>query len=188
MTEASFRSYVVRALRQRDFAGAFATISVAHDGVTLKGDEKGFLHVPFARVARMRVGFTEAKQGLIYETRIWLEGEAKPLRLFPDRENLPAYGASIRGIADGLARVGRSDRVEGGVSVFEASLGPALMAPVVLFGLLAATISADPPVWWHFIVIPLIPAVVFGVLVWRSVTRHWPRRLASRAELDLQLP
>jgi len=34
----------------------------------------------------------------------------------------------------------------------------------------------------------LVPSVVLGILVWRAVTRHMPRAVASLAELDVQLP
>ena len=188
MQQASFRTYIVRALKRRDFAGTFANVTVAQDGLTLKGDERGFLHVPFARIARMRVGFTETRSGLIYETKIWLEDEDRPLTLHPDRDNLLGYAAAVRATATALNDAGRFGRVYRGLSTFEALLGPVLMAPVVLFALLGASVSADPPVWWHFLVIPLLPTAVFGLLVWRSVTRHWPRPVASFAELGLQLP
>jgi len=186
----TFRSRIVGALRRHDFDGDFAEVSTAPDGLTLKGADRGFLHVPFERVVRLRVGFTEAKQGLIYEAKVWLDGERAPLAffLYDRREDARGYSGAMRALAASLAESGKLDRVQRGVSLFGALLGPALMVPVVVFALFGASVSADPPVWWHFVVIPLIPSVVLGLLIWRTVTRHMPRAVTSLAELDLQLP
>ena len=185
----TFRSRIVGALRRRDFDGDFAEVSTAPDGFTLKGADRGFLHVPFERVVRMRVGFTETKSGLVYEAKVWLDGERVPLAFFPyDRTDARGYSGAMRALAASLAESGKLDRVQRGVSSVEALLGPALIAPVVLFALFAASISADPLVWWHFVVIPLVPSVVLGILIWRAVTRHMPRAVTSLAELDVQLP
>lgn len=187
--ERVFRAVMTRSLRRRDFDGDFATVTVVADGLTLKGEKRGFLHVPFERVEGARVGFTEAKYGLIYEAKVWLDGEKAPLQLFPyGGEEQHRYGTAMRGLASALHERGRISRIRRGTSLFEALIGPMLMAPVVLAALAAATISADPPVWWHFIVIPLIPALVLAALLYRMVTRHWPRPIASLAELEKQLP
>lgn len=185
----AFRCRAVRALRRRDFDGDHVVVKVGRDGLTLTGATRGFLHVPMDRVARLRAGFTESKYGPIHEAKLWLGGERDPLRFFPyDRTDDPAYAAAVRKLAVALANRGALSRVERGVSTFEAFFGPALMAPVLLAAIGAATISADPPVWWHFVVIPFIPATVFGVLMWRAVSRHMPRAVRSMKELDVQLP
>lgn len=185
----SFRCRVVRALRRRDFCGDHIIATITGDGITLRGQGRGFLHVPLDRVDRLRAGFTESKYGPIHETNVWLEGEREPLRIFPyDRTDDRSYSTGIRMLAAALAERGKLGRVERGLSTFEALFGPALMAPVVLLALAGAAVAADPPVWWHFFAIPFIPATVFGVLVWRAVTRHMPRAVGSLQELEVQLP
>jgi hypothetical protein len=188
VTRLAFRAYLLGSLKRRDFDGRFVTVEVAPDGVTLKGERGGFLHLPLERVARLRAGFTEGKYGPVYEARLWLDGEPAPLLFYPlEHQDRPAYAAAIRTIASALHARGGA-RLERGVNAIGAALGPALMGIVVAFGFFGASISADPPVWWHFVVIPLIPSVVLGALIWRAATRHWPKPVASPAELDVQLP
>lgn len=187
--ERVFRAVMTRSLRRWDFDGDFATVTVVADGMTLKGEKRGLLHVPFERVEGARIGFTEAKYGLIYEAKVWLDGEKGPLQLLPyGREEEHRYGGAMRGLASALDERGRLARIQRGTSLFEALIGPGLMVPVVFFALFAATVSADPPVWWHFIVIPIFPALIFAALLYRTVTRHWPRPVTSLAELEKQLP
>src|SRR5262245_41062485 len=129
MSGLSFRTRILGALKRYDFAGDHANVSVPQDGMTLSGSERGFLHVPYARVKRVRVGFTETKNGLIYEAKIWLDGERAPLRFFPyDNGDWANYRVAMRGLAAQLNTQGQLARVERGVSKFDAALGPALMA------------------------------------------------------------
>lgn len=180
---------MARALRRRDFEGDHVVVKIGRDGLSLTGATRGFLHLPMDRVAQLRAGFTESKYGPVYEAKLWLDGERDPIPFIPcDRSEEAAYAAAVRKLAAALAEKGAPGRVERGHSMFEAFLGPALMAPLVLAGVAAATISADPPVWWHFVVIPFVPAVVLGVLVWRAVVRHMPRPVRALSELDVQLP
>jgi len=171
------------------FAGTYADVAVARDGLTIKGDEKGFFQLPLARIARLRLGCTEAKGGTYYEVRIWIEGERRPLVLYPPRyENLGPYAAAMRALVSALEKDGRLERVHTGVSKFEALLGPVLMGLVVAGALFVAGFAMHPPEWWHFVVIPGIPALIFGVLTWQAATQRWPRPARVLADIESQLP
>lgn len=174
---------------REDFAGSHADVAIVPDGLTIKGEDKGFFHLPRSRIARLRLGFTEAKSGTYYEVRIWIEGERRPLVLYPLRHLNPgSYAAAMRALGAALEKEGNLARVYTGVSKFEALLGPVLMGLVVAAALFVAGYAMDPPEWWHFVVIPGIPAVVFGVLTWQAATRRWPRPVRMLADLERQLP
>ncbi len=187
--DVAFRCKVVRAFRRRDFDGDYVAATITGKGITLRGEGRGFLYVPFERVVRMRAGVTKTKYGPIYETSVWLDGEREPLRFFPyDRTDDRGYSAAVRALAAALAARGKLGRVERGLSVFDTFSGPALIVPVILFALVGAAVSADPPVWWHFLVIPFLPVAAFGVVLWHAVTRDFPRAVRSLDDLDVQLP
>jgi len=137
----------------------------------------------------VRAGFTETKHGQIYEARIWIDGEEAPLRLFPfERSDRPLYGAAMRTLTQEMQALGHLSRVQSGVSKFEAILAPALIGAVVIAALAAAAFAMEPPKWWHFFVLPGIPAIIFAILVWRARTLHWPRPLQQPSDLEPQLP
>jgi hypothetical protein len=186
---ATFKILILwRALRE-DFAGMYADVAVGPDGLTFKGDEKGFFHLPFSRIARIRPGFIEAKGGGYYETKIWVEGERGPMTLRPPRDQtLAPYAAAMRLLASRLEKDGKLARVHVGVSKFEALLPPLLTGPVAVGAFLVAGFAMHPPEWWHFIVIPAVPTLAFGVLTWQAVTRRWPRPARTLADIEPQLP
>lgn len=170
------------------FAGSYADVAVARDGVTIKGEERGFFHLPLARIARMRLGFNETRSGIIYEVKLWIEGERKPMPLHPLRESLASYAAATRMLAAALEQDGKLARVHTGVSKFAALLGPVLAGFALAGALFVAGFAMHPPRWWHFVVIPGVPAVAFALLTWQAAARLWPRPVRSLAELDKQLP
>ncbi len=185
----SFRVVISWRPFREGFAGSYAEVAVARDGVTIKGQEKGYFHLPLSRIARMRLGFTESKSGTFYEVKIWIDGERRPLVLYPLRhESLEPYAAAMRALAAALDEDGKLARVHSGVSKFEALLGPVLMGLVVAAALCVAGFAMHPPEWWHFVVIPGAPAVIFALLSWQAATRRWPRSVRTLADLDPQLP
>jgi hypothetical protein len=184
----TFRVHMNGRLRRAGLAGDYGVVIVSRDGLTIKGATSGSIQVPWTRIARGRIGYTETKSGLIYEARFWTD-EERTLRLFPlDRGEHAAYAVAMRSLTRELAAIGRLDRIETGVSKFEAMLGPVLIGIVVAAALLVAGYAMHPPLWWHFIVIPGVPATAFAVLTWMAVTVHWPRPLDHVAALDRQLP
>jgi hypothetical protein len=184
----NFRVHMNGRLRRAGLAGDFAVASVSRDGLTIKGATSGSTQVPWTRIARGRIGYTETKYGVIYEARMWTDDEPA-LTLFPlDLDEHAAYAGAMRSLARELAAIGRLERIETGVSKFEALVGPMLVGIVVAAALLVAGYAMHPPLWWHFIVIPGVPATAFAVLTWMAVTVHWPRPLDHLAALDRQLP
>jgi hypothetical protein len=186
---ATFKVLITWPPFREDFAGMYADVAVGPDALTFKGDEKGFFHLPLSRIARIRPGFAEAKGGGYYEVKIWVEGERRPMTLRPPRnENLAPYAAAMRMLASRLEKDGKLARVHTGVSKFDALLSPALAGLVAVAAFLVAGFAMHPPAWWHFIVIPAVPTLAFGVLTWQAVTRHWPRPVRTLADIDSQLP
>lgn len=184
----TFRVHMNGRLQRAGLAGDFAVVSISHDGLTIKGATSGSIQVPWTRIARGRIGYTETNYGLIYEARFWTD-EQPALRLIPlDSDEHATYAAGMRSLAKELAAIGRLERIETGVSKFEALVAPMLTGIVVAAAVLVAGYAMHPPLWWHFIVIPGIPAIAFAVLTWMAVKVHWPRPLDNFAELDRQLP
>lgn len=183
----SFRVTISLLPPREGFAGSYADVAVAPEGVTIKGEERGFFHLPLARIARMRLGFNESRSGIDYEVKIWIEGERDPMPLYPLRHEA-SYAAAMRTLAAALEQDGKLARVHTGVSKFGALIGPVLAGIVLAGALFVAGFAMHPPKWWHFVVIPGLPAVVFGLLTWQAAARLWPRPVRSLAELDAQLP
>ena len=184
----SFRVTISLLPPREGFAGSYADVAVAPEGVTIKGEERGFFHLPLARIARMRLGFNESRSGITYEVKIWIEGEREPMALQPLRESLAPYAAAMRVLAAALAQDGKLARVHTGVSKFGALIGPVLAGIALAGALFVAGFAMHPPKWWHFVVIPGLPAVAFGLLTWQAAARLWPRPVRSLAELYAQLP
>jgi hypothetical protein len=65
---------------------------------------------------------------------------------------------------------------------------PVLMGVVTAAAILAAAYAMDPPEWWHFIVIPLVPTIALAAAIWQAVHVHWPRPLKAAGDVERQLP
>lgn len=182
----TFRTAVASSLRLKDFRGDYADVAVAADGITFKGERQGFLHVPFARIARLRAGFVEGKTGKTYRALVWLEGEEDaPLLLLPLYDDA-AYASAVRAIAARLAGDGRLTRVEGGTTKADAIIGSMLFS-VVMVGAIAISIIVGKA-WWHYLVIPAAPTLATAALIWSAYAYHWPRKVTALSDLDRQLP
>lgn len=182
-----FSTAVASPFTEKDFRGRHVDVAVVADGITFKGEQRGFLHVPFARIARMRAGFFESKTGKSFETRVWLDGEDKPLRLLPVYyDDDGAYARAVRAIAARLQADGALARVEGGTSKIDALVAPVLFGLVTVAAIAISLIVSKA--WWQYIVIPFVPTIVTGVLIWNAGRHHWPRQVKALSELDRQLP
>jgi hypothetical protein len=146
------------------------------------------LEIHLARIAKMRVGYTESKEGLHYETYVWIEGDAKPIYLAPlDDGELTAYRANIRVLASAMGKAGRP--VLTGTSLFNALIAPTLFGILFFAALtISIVIMDDGFVWWQPLAIAGVPGVLFGVFVWQTIYRFWPSRADEIADLDKQLP
>ena len=184
----SFRIFCPRALRREGFNGPYVTVVISSEGLALKGDQAGSVHVSWSQVERARIGFTEGKYGPIYEARLWVSGWPISLAIFPDREGRSAYAEGMRTLVGQMQSLGHLKRVSAGTSPFEAILGPALMAIVSAAAIAAAAFAMEPPEWWHFVVIPFFPVLITAYLIWRAVTVHWPRPLEAVRDIERELP
>lgn len=174
---------------REDFEGAYAVVAIDSTGVTLSGEKGGTLHVPLSRIRLARAGFTESKSARLYELRLWVDGLPRPLQLCPHGvANHGPYKATVHALAAAMAEQGTLQRMHTGVSRFDALLGPVLMAIVVIAAFLVPVLVIEQPAWWHYIVIPLVPTFIFGILAWQAFGRRWPRPLRNLADLDRQLP
>lgn len=182
-----FGTAVVSPLTEKDFRGRHVDVAVAADGITFKGEVSGFLHVSFAQIAKMRVGFFESETGKAFQTRVWLDGEDKPLRLLPVYvDDDGAYVRAVRAIAARLQADGALARVESGTSKIDALIAPVMFGFVAAAAIVISIIVGKT--WWEYVVIPLVPTIVTGVLIWNARRYHWPRQVKALGDLDRQLP
>lgn len=181
-----FRTAVVSSLRFKDFRGDYADVAVGADGITFTGERQGLLHVPFARIARLRVGFVEAKTGKVFRSLLWLDGdEEAPIYLLPMDDDA-AYANAMRAIAARLASDGRLSRVEGGTTKLDALIGSMLFVPITIAAIWIALIVSKA--WWQPIAIASAPALATAAVVWSAYANHWPRAVTALGDLDRQLP
>jgi hypothetical protein len=187
MTDHVFQCYMTRDLRKQGLSGSEVWVRLSDEVVDLSGTEGGQLRIRLDDVTRIRVGYLDAK-GRTYETRIWRSGVDKPLRLTSTSGTWSAYGDAIRALAAGLMARQRLDRIERGYSKFDAVFGPSMMG-VLLVGAIGVSVFAlgNEP-WWGRLLVPLLPLLLFGILLWLGVARYWPRPIGDLNDLDVQLP
>jgi len=168
-----------RRLRRLGIKGA-ATVRFDDAALVIDGAEGGRLTIAPAQVERLRSGRDNmVKYGAHYETRLWLTGERKPLMLSVIGTAIAGpYVATMRGFGAAMARAGRLDRVQSGISVIGTLFGPLLMGIVFLaaVGVALFVITNEP--WWGRLIVPLAPGVVTAILVFVA-RRNWPRPVRS---------
>ena len=187
MPDHVFHCYMTRDLRKQGLDGAEAWVRVNDEMIDLSGTEGGQLRVRLDDVTRIRVGYLDAK-GRTYETRLWRSGSEKPLRLAATSGTWWAYGDAIRAVAAGLIARQRFDRIERGNSRFDALFGPSMMGALLVGAIGVSVFALGHEPWWGRLLVPLIPLIVFSILLWLGVARYWPRPIGDLADLDVQLP
>ncbi|MEP6835295.1 MAG: hypothetical protein ABJB74_18060, partial [Gemmatimonas sp.] len=95
---------------------------------------------------------------------------------------------TLTGLVQLMSESGRLARVETGSSKFDALLGPILTAiPTLGAYIIAGLVLTNEP-WYGRMIVPAIPTVVLGALVWIGKKRYWPRPLRDIAALKVYLP
>jgi hypothetical protein len=194
--EPGFVTAPTRALRRAGLAGGSAAVAFAGEAVQIVGEAGGSLAIPIQEVETLRAGMAGSKRRVHYECRLWRRGDAAPLRLDPAAQPPEElrYAAFCRALAGALEGSGRIGAVETGVTRGWAALMIALGALVTL------AFAAS----WLFVLqedeqrlgVPRAVAAAFPALftlasaafVYWAWSRHWPRRIASLAELERVLP
>lgn len=168
--------------------GAFVFVLVTNGTLELRGEVSGNVYIAPLNISRVRIGFSEAKNGKFWLTRISTSAESKPIDLRPTPATRQGYTIVITRFVELMGANGLRDRIETGSSKFDALFGPVLMA-IPAFGALAITllILENEP-WWGRMLVPLIPMSIFMLLAWRARTIFWPRPLETDQQLARQLP
>jgi hypothetical protein len=182
-----FHTRTSDALRGAGLQGGHVWASFVDDALELRGDTGGVLRIGPSSLERSLIGFVDAK-GRRYQALIWRTGGTEPLGLEPSPGTWPAYTRSMMALAERCAAERRLERIERGSSRFEALFPAALMAPVAIAALVvgAFVITAEP--WWGRMTLMVLPMVLFGFLLRRGLSRHWPTTLKDPEELRPVLP
>lgn len=184
---AAFGAHGNRRLRRGGARGSPVRVTLGAGWLDIAGEDPTPLRLPISAIARMRVGFVDARGGPFYQTLVWPAGD-DPIKLAPLREDRLAYAAFVRALAAEVAAQHGPGAVERGESQLGALFGPVSIGLVLVAALaVGAWVLADHPP--HLRWLPaLIPALVFAVLVSRYRVVHRPRSVEDLAELDRQLP
>lgn len=184
-----FRAEGTRALRAAGLEGSYVRCVFRDGQLVLTGEEGGWLRLPLAQVATLRLGCGQTPFGPQYEARVRRAGTRAPLVLRPlSRDDHAAYAQVLRAAAWALARAHGAARVEAGLTRGEALFGPlAMIPPALALAWVALFVAADIPFLLRLL-IPL-PALLLCVLLVRRANRQqYPRPVRSAEDLDAQLP
>ncbi|MGH6941271.1 hypothetical protein [Hypericibacter sp.] len=187
-TGPAFHAITTRALKREGFVGDYIWVDCREGRLELIGEKAGQIRLAPKDIQRLRIGYEETKYSKIYQTVIWRQGAAKPLDLTPLSEHRVNYAVTVRVFAGQMVASGFQNRVERGVSKFSAILGPVLIGILVLAALCISIFVLTEEPWWGRMIVPFIPIVLLGFLIWNMMARQMPRPIRNLAELDKQLP
>lgn len=162
--------------------------AMIHDGaLQLQDDAKHVVRIAPSEISRVRIGYFDAKRRL-YHARIWRDSMEQPLELIPTTETWAGYRETIYEFAKLMTETNRLDRIETGTSKFDALFGPILtLVPTLGAIVLALFVLANEP-WWGRMIVPIVPTLVFAILLWIGLRRHWPKPIQTVNDLEKQLP
>jgi len=189
VTDPGFPAALSKRAKQRlGVAGRKSFVRLVPDGVEIAGEESGRTTLPFARIARMRVGFEETKYGTILLLRLWLTGEQGSVA-FGGNDNRRAYGRFVRAAVSRLMQERPDLPIETGsgwfVPIFAIGAFGALSLATASFTLYLAITGDDWTIGLGALAVALILLAVLGPWVW---SRHRPRRIASAEAIERALP
>lgn len=151
------------------------TVRLTQEGLELTDTKGGRYVIRPAEIERLRAGIDKVRGGPFFETRIWLKGAKKPVKLITRRYHLHGYTPAIRGLA---ARLELS-QLETGTSKADRNLTIGLLVIPLLF---AIAIWAGPlhekPLWQGLTVVT-IPALALIAVIFDS-RRSKPAPIVSR--------
>lgn len=178
---------LTRSLKRAGLRGGPVTGEWSGGGLTLTGAREGGTRIDSAMVHRIRCGYIEGKYGRFYETRVWLLGEGKPIKLEPQKPEVTPYGTVMRLLARMVAAQRGIAAVERGTTSLWAGITLfLLLIPVVAYTTLALTIgearewkgwAAGTTFFW-----------LFGAVAFLFYQRQRPRALEDISELEPFLP
>jgi hypothetical protein len=166
---------VPRSLKRRGLTGR---VMVAFDGgaLQLTGARGAGLTIKPVDVARLRAGVERPRGGPIFTTRLWLQGEEKPVRIIAFRPDLDGYATMIGGFAARL----EAERLETGLTVATRRWVIGLLTLPLVFALTVWAVALNEKPVWQGLVVSAIPAVVLAIAIMAS--RNWvPRPAGSHA-------
>ena len=184
----AFHAIATRALKREGFAGDHIWVGCREGRLDLIGEKGGQIRLAPKDIRRIRIGYEETKYSKIYQTAIWRQGAARPLDLTPVGDHRVPYGTTMRAFAGQMAAAGLQDRIERGMSKFSAMLGPVSIGILVLAALGLSIFVLDEEPWWGRLIVPVIPILLLGFLIWNMMARQLPRPIQDLTELDKQLP
>lgn len=187
-TGPAFHAIATRALKREGFAGDHIWVGCREGRLDLIGEKGGQIRLAPKDILRIRIGYEETKYSKIYQTVIWRRGATKPLDLTPVGDHRANYAATMRAFAGQMAAAGLQNRIERGVSKFSAMLGPVLIGILALAAVCISIFVLTEEPWWGRMIVPFIPIVLLGFLLWNMLARQMPRPIQDLAELDKQLP
>lgn len=187
MPEHLFQCHVTRDMRKRGIVGAEAWVRVGDEALEVTGADAGQFRIRVDDIARIRIGYVDTKTRT-YETRLWTFDAPRPLQLAPTRGSWASYRDGIRQVTGALVAKQRRDRVETGYSKFDAMFGPVLTGLLAIASLGISIFVLENEPWWGRMIVPAVPLLVFGILLWVGVKRSWPRPIQELSELEVQLP
>lgn len=187
LSTAAFQTGNDQRLRKAGLAGAHVWATLREGALELRGEDGGALRITPAEVARMRIGYADARRRT-YLARIWRASSAAPLNLAPYPHTWSAYAQIMRGFAAAMRDAGRLGRIEGGASKFDALFAPLLTGLPLLGAVGIAVFALGNEPWWGRLLVPAIPLLLFALFLRIGLTRHWPLPLRNIDELECQLP
>jgi len=177
-----------RAKRQLGVAGRTCIVRLVSGGFEIAGGESGRVTLPFARIARMRVGFEETKYGTVLLLRLWRVAERGTLAL-GGNEDRRAYGRFVRAAVPQLMQESPDLPIETGsgwfVPIFAIGAFGALSLAAAGFMLYLAVTGDDWRIGLGALAVALILLALLGPWVW---SRHRPRRITRAEEIERALP
>ena len=166
---------VPRSLKRRGLTGR---VAVAFDGkvLHLTGARGGELTLRPQDVAKLRAGVERPRGGPTFMTRLWLQGEEKPVRFIAHRPGLDGYATTIGGFAATLDAA----KLETGLTVASRYWVLGLLAMPLAFALTVWAIALNERPLWQGLMVSLVPMVVMVIAV--VATRNWvPQPAGSHA-------
>jgi hypothetical protein len=176
-----FHTLVPRSLKRQGLTGR---VAVAFDGEALQltGASGAGLAIRPEAVARLRAGVERPRGGPIFTTRLWLQGEAKPVRFIAFRPDLNDYAAMIGGFAAGL----EAEKLETGLTVATRRWAIGLLTLPLAFAMTAWALALHDKPLWQGLLVAAVPMVALAVAV--VATRTWvPRPAGSHAAFTAAL-
>jgi hypothetical protein len=186
---AGFRAALTgRAKRRLGVAGKTATVGLQAAGFEVRGEISGGNLLAFSRIAKVRVGFEEARWGVILLLRVWLREDRKPYT-FGGNLDRRDYGRFVRAAVAQMLRDEPQIPIETGAGFFTLVFVLGAFSAVVLGSAgLTIYLAAAGEDW----TMPLGALALFAILlaflgpwVW---SRYRPRRIARLEEIERALP